>query len=66
MQVIKLPEPVDGLILGIQFRNGVGRTNSPMVASFFAKYKGARLTTPSEVHATMARMFARELVRRES
>lgn len=66
MQVINLPETVTGLILGVQFSNGIGRTNSPVVASFFAKYKGATLTTPGAMHATMARMFARELVRRES
>ncbi|PRA13353.1 hypothetical protein CQ010_01520 [Arthrobacter sp. MYb211] len=55
MQVINLPEPATGYILGVRFINGIGRTNSPLVASFFANHKGATLTTPKDVHTLVAR-----------
>lgn len=54
MHVIKLPEPITGVILGTQFVNGVGRTNAPMTARFFQKYKGATLSTPESVRAQFA------------
>lgn len=65
MHVITLPEPITGVILGVQFANGVGRTNSPMTAGFFEKYKGAKLSTPGSVHKDVAGSFRALLAKRE-
>lgn len=65
MHVITLPEAITGVILGVQFVSGVGRTNSPMTAGFFEKYKGAKLSTPESVHKNVADSFRALLAKRE-